>query len=146
MDNLSLFVEALQDLMNEKNIKPVNLHNDTKINLTVIYDWLKKAATPNMKNLIILSTYFECSIEYLTGRTDNRNFAVSRNPETFPLRLRSLLKRSKISIRKISTETGISKSAISYFLNGSVEPLLDNIIKLANYFGCSIDYLVGLES
>jgi len=146
MDNLSLFVDSLQGLMLEKNIKPDDMHKSTKISLPVIYNWLRKSAVPTLQSLIILSDYFQCSLQYLTSRSDKNYFSFPTNSETFPKRLRLFLNKNKISIRKISKETQIAKSAISYFLNGSIEPLLDNLIKLANYFDCTVDYLVGREN
>lgn len=146
MDNLAQFVDSLQGIMIEKNIKPDDLHKATKISLPVIYEWLKKSAIPTLKSLILLSDYFQCSIEFLTGRADKNSYLPTTQPHIFPDRLRLLLNKSNTSIRKLSSETKIAKSAISYFLNGSVEPLLDNLIKLATYFDCTLDYLVGREN
>lgn len=146
MDNLSLFVDTLQELMSEKNIKPADIHKSTKINLSVIYDWLKKSAVPTLKSLLILSEYFQCSVEYLLGRTEHRQCSVLADKQTFAERLRLLLNTKKVSIRKLSNDTKTAKSAISYFLNGSVEPLLDNLIKLADYFDVTVDYLIGIEN
>ena len=146
MDNLSLFVDSLQGLMAERNIKPDDIRAATKISLPVIYNWLRKSAMPTLQSLIILSGYFQCSLEYLTGRADKNYFVLPNNFKTFPERLRLLLNKNKVSIRKLAKETQIAKSAVSYFLNGSVEPLLDNLIKLANYFDCTLDYLIGREN
>ena len=39
--------------------------------------------------------------------------------------------------------TGFSNGIISRWKTGEVVPSFDNLIKLADYFGVSIDYLVG---
>lgn len=40
----------------------------------------------------------------------------------------------------------ISKSTYSTYETGAYEPNIDLLKKIADYFGCSIDYLVGRES
>ena len=145
MDNLSLFVETLQGIMIARNIKPKDIKEVTKISLPVIYEWLKKAAVPKLNSLILLSEYFQCSIDYLCGRTYNDVFVKAANPIPFPERFRFILNKSGVPIRKLSAETKISTSGIQRFLKGTGKPLFDNLIILAAYFGCSIDYLVGRE-
>lgn len=41
--------------------------------------------------------------------------------------------------------TGLAHSVISsYFVRGSI-PSADQLVKIANFFGCSVDYLLGRE-
>lgn len=47
---------------------------------------------------------------------------------------------------EISKNTNISHSTISsYYTRGSM-PSMEQLIQLADFFGCSIDYLVGREN
>ena len=64
----------------------------------------------------------------------------------FRTRLKELIELSGKSAKSISDNTNISQSAISYYLNNKREPTLNVLIELANYFQCSIDYLVGNEN
>ncbi len=43
----------------------------------------------------------------------------------------------------LSRKTGISSGNISDWKSGRSKPGLDSLLKIADYFGCSIDYLVG---
>ncbi len=49
-----------------------------------------------------------------------------------------------ISIRKAEIEAGLARGSLNNIKNGSM-PSVDKVAALADYLGCSIDYLVGRE-
>lgn len=55
-----------------------------------------------------------------------------------------LCKQKGISIAKLERETGISNGTIGRWNESS--PSVDNVRKVANYFGCSIDELIADSS
>ncbi len=60
-------------------------------------------------------------------------------------RLNELMEDSKINPEQLSNKLKLSGNAIVYdWLNEKYLPNYENIIKLADYFCCSIDYLLGL--
>jgi transcriptional regulator with XRE-family HTH domain len=64
----------------------------------------------------------------------------------FPAILSSLMKDKAKSITALAKDTGISKSVLHGYLNGS-EPSLSKIKLLAAYFGVSMDFMcTGEES
>ncbi|MDE6504395.1 MAG: helix-turn-helix domain-containing protein [Clostridia bacterium] len=63
----------------------------------------------------------------------------------FTERLKELRIEKGLSLVQLAKETGISKSAISFWENGDRIPTALNIITLAKYFEVSADYLLGLE-
>lgn len=54
------------------------------------------------------------------------------------------LKRNK-TLKQVETETGISNSNLSRWECGKVLPNIDFCVKLADYYGISLDELVGRE-
>jgi len=54
-----------------------------------------------------------------------------------------LLQNSDVSAYKLSKETGISQALISQWKSDKQVPSYDNLLKLANYFDVSADYLLG---
>ena len=48
-----------------------------------------------------------------------------------------------LSQQELGDLTQLGQSNISAWERGERNPLPDGLIKLANYFGCSIDYLLG---
>ena len=56
-----------------------------------------------------------------------------------------LLKTNRLSYRETSRRLKISSSQLSKYGNGIYEPSIENLVKISNYFNCSIDYLLGLD-
>ena len=47
---------------------------------------------------------------------------------------------------KLAQELGVSKGVISLWENGLREPTMTSLILIADYFGVTIDFLVGREN
>ncbi len=58
--------------------------------------------------------------------------------------LKKLREDKKITQIKLSTDLGVSQELISRYELGSSFPQPNMLIKLANYFNCSVDYLLGI--
>ena len=63
----------------------------------------------------------------------------------FADRLSELIFDRKQNARGVAQEISIGKTTIYEYLSGQKMPTLQNLVKLADYFGCSTDYLLGLE-
>lgn len=61
------------------------------------------------------------------------------------LRLKELREFKKVSQTAVSDFVQTSRTNISRWEKGLNEPTMSPLIKLADFFGCSIDYLVGRE-
>ncbi len=65
--------------------------------------------------------------------------------ENFGDRLKELRQEKNIGQIQLAKDLGVGKSVISLWKLNRCEPTLSNLIKIAQYFGVSIDYLAGLE-
>ena len=65
--------------------------------------------------------------------------------DKFCERLKDLRTEKNISIEKLSNDTKLSKSGLSYWENGKRVPNALVVITLAKYFDVTTDYLLGLE-
>ena len=61
-------------------------------------------------------------------------------------RIRELMKVEGISQYALAKKLGISQSTICNWLNGKKEPSIESLWKLADFFGETIDYIVGREN
>ncbi|MFZ5642573.1 MAG: helix-turn-helix domain-containing protein [Bacillota bacterium] len=61
----------------------------------------------------------------------------------FPKRLKELRTKNDISQEELGLIVNLSKSTISLYESGKREPDYETLKKLADYFGCSTDYLLG---
>ena len=60
-------------------------------------------------------------------------------------RIVSLRKENKMSQQKLAQQIGVTQKAIDFWEKGINEPKASYIILLAQYFGVSTDYILGLE-
>ena len=63
----------------------------------------------------------------------------------FSERLKSLRIEKKLSQPDLARLVGVSNGMISFWENGINEPTITNLIKLAQIFDVSTDYILGLE-
>ena len=56
-----------------------------------------------------------------------------------------LRKEMKISQQKLASEIGVTQKAIDFWEKGINEPKASYIVLLAEFFGVSTDYLLGVE-
>ncbi|MEA4933595.1 MAG: helix-turn-helix transcriptional regulator, partial [Lawsonibacter sp.] len=57
--------------------------------------------------------------------------------------LSALMERNRVTAYKMSADLEISDSLIGYWRRGQKMPGAKNLLKLANYFGVTTDYLLG---
>ena len=62
------FSERLKDILKEKKISQEKLKRELPVSGSVLYYWISGKRLPLPDNLIKLSKYFDCSVDYLIGR------------------------------------------------------------------------------
>ena len=123
-------------------------------------------ANISLKNSEILANYFGVSTAYLLGVYGNPDIKTNRLTNfqslvkdgklslkeisaatgvTFENKVRVLRKDLDKTLEEVAKETGISRSAISSYENGYSIPKKENAKKLADYYGVSISYLLGID-
>lgn len=61
-------------------------------------------------------------------------------------RIRELRKKSRLSQQALADQIGVFRNTISNWETGYSQINLENAKKVAEYFGVTIDYLLGSES
>lgn len=62
------FSIRLRQLLKEKGISQEKLKRDLSISSSLIFKWLSGKTQPSAHSLILLSKYFDCSVDYIIGR------------------------------------------------------------------------------
>ncbi|MCI8728363.1 MAG: helix-turn-helix transcriptional regulator [Clostridia bacterium] len=62
------------------------------------------------------------------------------------IRLKELRNKSNLSQTALSNILGIPKGSISQWENGVREMSYDTLVKFADFYGCSIDYILGRDT
>lgn len=57
-----------------------------------------------------------------------------------------LLEENQVTPYQVSKATGISQSTLSDWKTGRAKPKADKLLKLAKYFGVTVDYFLNEES
>lgn len=61
----------------------------------------------------------------------------------FTARFIQTIQTKQITAYKVAKETGISQGLMSEYKNGVKLPTVQNLVKIADYLNCSVDYLLG---
>ena len=145
MLNLSKFSERLSELYEENNLDAVTLAEAIGVHRNTIHRYLAGSKAPTLKSALKLADYFNCSIEFLLGRTDSNNLHQYKDLPSFSERLKFLFVYFGSNEYRFAKDTKISRSSTYDRLSGKRIPSLDNIVKIAEYFDCTVDFVIGRE-
>ena len=90
-----------------------------------------------------IADYFDISIEYLLGRTDNEYFEKAEDASTFLERYQKLKTENDMSDYAVAQKLHVTTSYTTNWKNKRYMPSISNLIVLSEIFKVSIDYLLG---
>jgi len=145
MYKLQNFSERLKEYMSEYNLNVSALAHEIKFSRAAVSGLINEAHAPSTEIIIALVEYFNCSADYLLGLVDYPRSNEFKQISSFGETLRKCLKENGKSEYRLQKDLKISSSLTYRWLNNKAMPKIDTLIKLKNYFGCSVDYLLGRE-
>lgn len=146
MDILTNFGERIAELILENNLTPESFSENVNIDRSVIYKYLRKECLPSMKNLIVIADRFGYSTDFLLGLKSNDGLNLNfKCAPPFDESFKKILGENKLSRYRFRTKNKFAKQSIDDWFNGKREPSVDNLVKIADYFECTVDYLLGRE-
>lgn len=137
-------VERLNELITKDNIK--ELQATLNLNsISLIYKWLDGKTKPSFKNLVGIANYFECSLDYLLGRTEVNDCVSVKTLKPFKEQFKLILKEKDVKFMDLVNNGIMFKgNYTSWIINNSL-PSTPTLIRLADYLGVTVDHLVGRE-
>jgi len=135
------FQIRLDDLLNDNNLSRLQLSKIIKLESSCINKYFNMDLYPSINVALKMAQYFNCSLDYLFGRSDeilNKN----KNTKSFFNTFNMLLKENNISIARAFRELNMSDSNYYRWKKGMFPKTL-KILEIAKYFEVSIDFLVG---
>lgn len=145
MDLLLSFSERLKEVMLEKNLTADIISKDINVVPSAICKWCTMTSIPSLENLIALADYLNYTTDYLLGLKDISDISTFKKAPVFSTQLKIIFNTFSTTEYKVSKATNISRSRFHGWLSGRNVPLVDNIVKLAMYFECTTDYIIGRE-
>ncbi len=139
------FRENLEELISENKLSLRQLEKESGVSAMQYSRYLRNSI-PTIEVTMKIAKYFNCSIDFLFGldNAPNRNKYKTYDYDItqFVPRYLSILKENKISHYKFSMTQPFNESILRHWQAGRV-PRLDIVYLIANYFGSSMDYLIG---
>ncbi|MDE7439877.1 MAG: transcriptional regulator [Clostridia bacterium] len=146
MNTLAKLSDTLNELMLLNGLTEQSLADKSGIPISCISSYVRGSQAPYLDTLVKLAECFNCSIDYLLGRTDKACEKTYNNPVAFAQRFKELLKTNDcLSYSETFGKMDISKSSFYEWKRGKSLPTLDKLVKLAEFFDCSVDFLSGRE-
>lgn len=141
---LSKLSESLKELMNERGLNQTSLAVAMNTSSSKMSSYITGKRAPNYDTFVALIEFFNCSADFLLGLQDYPCEDI-KYKSVCPIneRIRTLLQERGLSQYAFIKETKISWGVFYNWLAGKSKPSVDNLVKVANYFDCSVDYLLG---
>ena len=137
------FAERLNELMIEHDFNSSTLAKELRVDRSTISRYVAADKAPSVDTLIKIANFFSCNIDFLIGRDDECKHIEYNECPPFNERLKFLLNINNKSQYALKKQMKISQSVLYYWLNNRYAPSIDNVIKLAKFFDCSVDYVIG---
>ena len=134
---MSLFNEQLKTLRKINGLTQKELAEKLKIKQNSYSDWENGKSEPNIEMLVRIAGYFDVSLDYLMGGK------MKNITEEFSLCLKKLRMKRKLYQKQIAEELKISQQQYSKWEGGIITPNAETLVRLADYFDVSVDYLLG---
>lgn len=140
------FQKRLKDLMLEKGVNNKLLSQEIKCTAPTISYYVNAKRFPTLQNFIKLADYFNCSVDYLYGLEDTFHATHYLSCPPFSERLKFLLSYFNTKKKDFCIEADICETNFFDWLKDKSEPKMESIYKIAKYFDCSMDFVLGREA
>ena len=128
----------LGEISKEKKAAIIGINHTT---YSRIYNY---GIVPRTPALVKIADYFNVSVAYLMGESDSDYFSPIIEKVPFTSRLDSLLQEKNIkTLYDLSQKVHIHRNNIRQWYTAECLPLIDDLFILADFFGVSVDYLLG---
>ena len=109
------FQNIFKELRTAKKMSQENMAKELNVSQSLINNWETGRSTPAPEMLIYIADYFDVSIDYLVGRTNDRRWYNNKQDNTF----RNLV-YDKLGLIPINWQKFISK-AIIHMIDDAIE-------------------------
>ncbi len=139
------FINRISELRKQHGYSQVSLGKAINRAQNTICNWENGNREPDIESLILLSSLFGVSIDYLLGKTNTTpsiNTEIS-NSKIFSENLKKLRQSKGVYQKDIANWLKIDRTTYVKYERGQSTPDYNILLKLADYFSVSVDYLLG---
>ena len=139
----NVFQNRITELVEDSEVSKSALPSLIGVDYRSLSNSLNYGIIPTPRILIRIADYFNVSIKFLLGTSDDEFFEKLEVKSDFKQRFDFLCKDKNISYYKVSKDLHFDQSYITRWLNKNYLPSLELLELLSDYFKVSIDYLLG---
>ena len=137
------FQARLAELIDELDVTKIEFAKKVHVSEAVITRAVIYGIVPSLKILVRIADCLNVSLPYLLGESDDAAFYPAEPQAGFHARLDGLAKESNVKYSQIAHKMPFSKNFFYEWQRVKTLPSLDYLRALADYFGVSVDYLLG---
>lgn len=144
MENIT---KRLKDFFNDKEFNKNKLCKFLALkDDTLFFMWNRGDNISNLTHLDKLALYFNCSMEYLFGRTEDLGHGKYVEMKPFDKQLKKIrLEKGITQYQMIYKDSICSSNNFHKWNKLKSVPTPETVVKLADYFNVTVDYLLGRE-
>lgn len=139
------FIERLKELREKSGLTQKQVAEHLDITQSAYAQWETGRINPKKETIQKFADLFNVSYDYLwngISEPQTTNAIIETNSGTFPERLRQLRTEADLTQQQLADIVGTTQQNIAFWETGRQRPKQPSLIKLANYFNVSIDYLL----
>ena len=140
---IEYFIDSIQTYLCIKENSVTDFSKDLHCLERCIARWLDGTNTPSTEYVLKVADFMNCSVDFLFERTENPSYQSAKIPSRFSERLSALIENGNQSKNALAKIWKVEPSTISKWAQGQRIPKPDTIYKLADFYNCSMDYLLG---
>lgn len=143
---MDVFAKRLREILSIENKKSSDLSMALGLkDKSMVNRWLRAECLPKLNYATMIADYFNISLDYLFGRSNEIVEKKYKRTQPFDKQLKKVLKEYNKTQYRL-TKDGVCNFGNYYsWFNLKAIPKMDSVIKIADYLGVSLDYLVGRE-
>ena len=131
--------ERYEKLLEKNNVTNYRVSKETGITQTTLSNWKTGKITPKTSTLKKIANYFGVSVSYFTDDTEPQESKIALE---FGNRLKYLRKSKGLLQEELAEIIKTTNATVSKYENGQIEPNLETLQLLADFFDVSVDYLL----
>lgn len=135
----------IKELRLKNNLNQEEIAKELNVKRSTYAGWELGSNTIPLRKLYLLSIYYKCSIDYITGLSKTNNFEYLNNNIKLKVvgnNLRILRKKQNLSQKEVAKFLKIATSTYTLYELGNILIPTRYIYKLAKKFNLSIDKLL----
>lgn len=137
------FGERLKTLAVERRLNAARLAKELQTTKASVSRYYNGERAPSLAMLVRAADHFGVTTDYLLGLENESSRTVFARRPPFAERFAFLQRRYGLTVYRLDKDTHINEDTVYGWQKGKSEPRAETLVRLAKYFGCTTDFVLG---